>query len=111
MEWYGCGEVRTEAFFRDPLDAAGGIGKPMYRRNYNAWLPEANRPNRSALTLDPCAPRSSFDPHVPTRLDRAIAARWKHWVPWVRMYLLRACQSDPSVNPALDSPDSRRLRL
>jgi hypothetical protein len=26
------------------------------------------------------------------------------------MYLLRACQSDPSVNPALDSPDSRRFR-
>src|SRR6516225_5162127 len=82
----------------------------MYRRNYDAWLPAAIRPNRSTLTLDPCAPRSSFDPYVPTRLERAIAARWKHWVPWVRMYLLRACQSDPSVNPALDSPDSRRFR-
>ena len=82
----------------------------MYRRNYDAWLPAAIRPNRSTLTLDPCAPRSSFDPYVPTRLERAIAARWKYWVPWVRMYLLRARQSDPSVNSAMDSPESGRFR-
>jgi hypothetical protein len=82
----------------------------MLRRSDAHWLSAANRPNRSTLTLDPCAPRSSFDPHVPTRLERAIAARWKHWVPWVRMYLLRACQSDPSVNPAVDSPESGRFR-
>src|SRR6516162_9491365 len=82
----------------------------MLRRSDAHWLSAGLRPNRSTLTLDPCAPRSSFDPYVPTRLERAIAARWKHWVPWVRMYLLRACQSDPSVNPALDSPDSRRFR-
>src|SRR6516165_3299627 len=83
----------------------------MYRRKYDAWLPAANRPNRSGtVTLDPCAPRSSFDPYVPTRLERAIAARWKVWQWWVHMHLLRARESDPSVNPALDSPDSRRFR-
>ena len=83
----------------------------MYRRKYDAWLPAANRPNRSGtVTLDPCAPRSSFDPYVPTRLERAIAARWKVWQWWVHMHLLRARESDPSVNPAVDSPESRHLR-
>jgi len=83
----------------------------MLRRSDADWLHAANRPNRSStLTLDPCAPRSSFEPHVPTRLERAIAARWKVWQWWVHMHLLRARESDPSVNPALDSPDSRRFR-
>ena len=45
------------------------------------------------------------------QLKRAIAARWKVWVPWVRLQLLRQNQSDPKVNPAVDSPGSRRLRL
>jgi len=62
------------------------------------------------VTLDPCAPRSSFDPYVPTRLERAIAARWKVWQWWVHMHLLRARESDPSVNPAMDSPESGRFR-
>src|SRR6516164_2793264 len=83
----------------------------MLRRSDADWLHAANRPNRSStLTLDPCAPRSSFEPHVPTRLERAIEARWKVWQWWVHMHLLRARESDPSVNPAVDSPESRHLR-
>ena len=35
---------------------------------------------------------------------------WQIWVPWVRMHLLRARQYDPSVNAAIDSAESRRLR-
>lgn len=61
------------------------------------------------LTIDPCTPRPSAGPYVPASLERAIAARWKQWEPWVRMQLLRQRQSDPTVNPAMDSPDSRRL--
>ena len=85
----------------------------MIHRIDTAWKPVANRPNdmRGSIMIDPCTPRPrGAEPYVPPSLVRAIAARWKHWVPWVRMYLLRACQSDPSVNPAMDSPDSRRLR-
>ena len=47
------------------------------------------------LTVDPCTPRPSSGPYVSPQLERAIAARWKMWVPWVRMQLLRACQTDP----------------
>src|SRR5580765_6495274 len=50
------------------------------------------------LTIDPCAPRPSAGPYVPPSLERAIAARWQRWVPWARMHLLRARQSDPSVD-------------
>jgi uncharacterized protein YeeX (DUF496 family) len=60
--------------------------------------------------MDPCAPRPSTGPYVPPSLERAIAARWQIWMPWVRMHLLRARQYDPSVNAAVDSPESRRLR-
>lgn len=61
--------------------------------------------------MDPCAPRpSSAGPYVSPQLQRAIAALWQIWVPWVRMHLLRAHQSDPSVNAAIDSPESSRLR-
>jgi hypothetical protein len=63
------------------------------------------------LTVDPCTPRPSSGPYVSPQLERAIAARWRIWVPWVRMHLLRTRQSDPSVNTAVDSPESRRLRL
>jgi hypothetical protein len=60
--------------------------------------------------MDPCTARQSGGPYVPLSLERAIAARWKHWVPWVRMQLLRQHRSDPIVNPAIDIADSRRLR-
>jgi len=60
--------------------------------------------------MDPCTPRPSAGPYLPSQLERAIAARWKQWVPWVRMHLLRAHQHDPSVNAAVESPESRRLR-
>jgi hypothetical protein len=43
-------------------------------------------------------------------LERAIAARWNEWVPWVRMHLLRQHQSDSAVDPAMDGPEARRLR-
>ena len=65
---------------------------------------------RAPLTVDPCAPRPSSGPYVPQSVERAIAARWRLWVPWVRMHLLRARQHDPSVNAAMDSPESRRMR-
>jgi hypothetical protein len=70
------------------------------------------RHNESArLTLDPFTPRpSSAGPYVSLQLERAIAARWRLWVPWVRMHLLRARQHDASVNAAVDSSESRRLR-
>ena len=45
-------------------------------------------------TMDPCTPRPSSGPYVTPQLERTIAARWKQWVPWVRMHLLRARQSD-----------------
>jgi len=60
--------------------------------------------------MDPCAPRPSVGPCVPPTLERAIAARWNQWVPFVRMQLLRQHQSNPAVNPASDSADTRRLR-
>ena len=67
--------------------------------------------NESVLvTMDPCAPRPSAGPYVPLSLERAIAARWQIWAPWVRMHLLRTRQYDPSVDAAMDSPDSCRLR-
>jgi DnaA-like protein len=69
------------------------------------------RHNESArLTMDPCTPRPSSGPYVTPQLKRAIAARWQQWVPWVRMHLLRARQSDPSVDAAVESPESRRLQ-
>jgi hypothetical protein len=60
-------------------------------------------------TVDPCAARPSAGPCVPPSLERAIAARWQIWVPWVCMYLLRARQHDPTVNAAVDSPEFHRL--
>ena len=59
--------------------------------------------------MDPCAPRPSGS-YVPPSVERAIAARWQIRVPWVRMHLLRARQHDPSVNAAIDSPESWRMR-
>ena len=49
-------------------------------------------------------------PNVPLSVERVSAARWRWWVPWVRMHLLRQRQSDPTVNPAIDSANSRCLR-
>jgi hypothetical protein len=55
------------------------------------------RHNESVLlTMDPCTPRPSAGPYITPQLKRAIAARWKVWVPWVRMQLLRAPAYDPS---------------
>jgi len=56
--------------------------------------------------MDPCTPRPSSGPYVTPQLERTIAARWKQWVPWVRMQLLRARDYDPSVASA----ESDRLR-
>jgi Bacterial dnaA protein helix-turn-helix len=61
------------------------------------------------LTMNPCTPRPSAGPYVTPQLKRAIAARWKVWVPWVRLLLLRAHQSDPAVDVTEDGADSRRL--
>jgi DnaA-like protein len=61
------------------------------------------------LTIDPCTPRPLSEPYVTPQLKRAIAARWKEWVPWVRLLLLRAHQSDPAVDATEDGADSRRL--
>jgi Bacterial dnaA protein helix-turn-helix len=58
------------------------------------------------LTLDPCTPRPSSGPYVTPQLERAIAARWNTWVPWVRMQQLRARDYDPSIASA----ESDRLR-
>src|SRR4030095_11600330 len=52
------------------------------------------------LTMDPCTPRPLSGPYVTPQLKRAIAARWKVWVPWVRMQQLRARDYDPSVASA-----------
>jgi hypothetical protein len=65
---------------------------------------------RAQLTVDPCAPRPSGRPYVPPSLERAIATRWRLWVPWARMHLLRAHQFDPTVSAAVDSPESCRMR-
>ena len=54
----------------------------------------------------PTVPR----PNVPRSVERVIAARWEQWMPWVRVHLLRARQADPTVNPTMDGPESRRLR-
>jgi hypothetical protein len=63
----------------------------------------------SSRAWDPMSPRSAFEP-PPLDLERRIAERWKAWVPWVRMHLLRARQSDPSVDAAVDGSEFRRLR-
>jgi hypothetical protein len=60
--------------------------------------------------FDPMSPRPAVQPSLPADLERRIAERWTTWVPWVRFYLLRACLSNPAVNPATDSADSCRLR-
>lgn len=52
------------------------------------------------VTTDPCTPRPSAGPYVPPSLERAIAARWQIWVPWVRMQQLRARDYDPSIASA-----------
>jgi len=58
------------------------------------------------LTMDPCTPRPTSGPYVSPQLERAIAARWKQWVPWVRMQQLRA----PAYDPSVASAESDRLR-
>ena len=58
------------------------------------------------FTLDPCTLRPSSGPYVSPQLERAITARWKQWVPWVRMQQLRVRDYDPSIAAAA----SARLR-
>ena len=63
------------------------------------------------FTLDLCTSRpSSAGPYVSPQLERAIAARWRLWIPWVRMHLLRVRQFDPTISAAIDSPESCRMR-
>jgi hypothetical protein len=52
------------------------------------------------LTIGPCKPRPSSGPYVSPQLERAIAARWQIWVPWVRIQQLRARDYDASVAAA-----------
>jgi hypothetical protein len=54
-------------------------------------------------------PRSAFEP-LPLHLERRIAERWKVWLPWVRIHLLRVRQSDPSVDAEVDGAEFRRFR-
>jgi hypothetical protein len=71
------------------------------------YIGAMTRQNESIhLTMDPCAPRPSSGPYLPPQLERAIAARWKVWVPWVLMQQRRARDYDPSVAAA----ESDRLR-
>ena len=89
----------------------------MIRHNQSVrgtWLePETHTRARSvpSFTLNPCMPWPPAVPgtNVPRSVERVIAARWRWWVPWVRMHLLRQRQSDPTVNAKIDSPESRRL--
>jgi hypothetical protein len=84
----------------------------MHRRDYEVWRPAARGQNdiQRSAALNPCTPRQQSGLHMPPRLECAIAARWKLWVPWVRMLLLRAHQYDASVDAAADGSDSRRFR-
>jgi len=79
----------------------------MIRRNIGAPA-VASDPKiiSDMVALNPCTPRSAFEP-LPPLLEPRIAARWKVWVPWVRIHLLRARQSDPSVDV---EAQSRRFR-
>src|SRR6516164_1734338 len=75
----------------------------MIWRNASAPEPVVGGPNGMSATevFDPCTPRPRGDGrYVPPSLERAIAARWKQWEPWVWMLL----------DPAPDGPESRRLR-
>ena len=84
----------------------------MHRRGYNVWRPAAKGQSdiQRSATLDRCMPRQQSGLHMPPRLDCAIAARWKLWVPWVRMLLLRAHQCHASVELTEDGADFRRFR-
>jgi len=86
------------------------------RSRLNRWYKHFQVPRMSsrhisptARTLYPMSPRSAFEP-LPTDLERSIAERWKVWGPWVRIHLLRARQSDPALNAAVDGPDFCRFR-
>ena len=69
------------------------------------------RRNRSArTTINPRTLRPSARPYVPPSVARAIAARWRLWVPWVCMDLQRARQAAPTVNPEMSGPEFHRLR-
>jgi hypothetical protein len=66
----------------------------------------------SSRAWDPMSPRSALEP-LPPNLERRLSERWKAWVPWVpwvRMHLLRARQSDPSVDADVNGAESHRLR-
>jgi hypothetical protein len=109
----GNSEVIAPTFFGATPEWTHGINTGIRHSNrVPVWYIGAMiRHNESAgLTMDPCAPRPSARSYVPPSLERAIAARWRQWIPWVRMQLLRARQSDPTVSAAIDSPESCRMR-
>jgi hypothetical protein len=56
------------------------------------------------VTMAPCAPRPSSGPYVTPQLERAIAARWKEWEPWVWSELRRR-----GIAPG-GSPELAKLR-
>ena len=58
----------------------------------------------TARTLDPMSPRSAFEPLTPGQ-ERAIAARWARWTPWVCMDLRRRGREGGT-----SSPEFMRLR-
>jgi hypothetical protein len=64
----------------------------------NGYLP-------SAPAFDANLPRSSFL-FLPPDMERRIAERWKIWVPWVRVHLLRRGDCDPGM----ESAEFNRLR-
>src|SRR5882724_10447685 len=59
----------------------------------------------TARALDPMSPRSALE-SLHRNLERKIAARWKVWLPWVRMQQLRVRDYDSAAAAA----DSCRLR-
>ena len=89
------------------MDRRGPILDTVKLRALSTRLSNSSVPR---TTVDLCAPRPSARSYVPPSVERAIAARWTLWIPWVRMHLLRARQSDPTVNAAIDSPESCRMR-
>ena len=61
-----------------------------------------------SLTLNPCMPwpPTCPGPNVPLSVERAIAVRWKQWVPWVLMQQRRA----PNYRASIATAEMDRLR-
>jgi hypothetical protein len=79
-------------------------------RSRNRWYKHFQVPRMSShilpttRTLDPMSPRSAFEP-LPPGQERAIAARWAKWTPWVCMDLRRRGRDG-----GISSPEFLRLR-